>query len=355
MTKLSALFPPADLARAVLDGYVRVQTHPTLPWSIFNYTDKASWENYWTPVTLQCRGLVIDDKGNIIARPFPKFFNYGQPGAADIGLEDEIVAFDKADGSLGILLPNGEVCTRGSFTSEQAVWATTWWKETRGSRMIHPDITQLFEIVYPGNRIVIDYGDIEGLIALGSIHIETGDFSPPLQRSVSEYRVVAQFPHRTLQHALSAPPRANAEGLVIWKPSTNERVKIKYDEYVRLHKFLTGVNERHIWEVLAANGDTAVAFSGAPDEFHAWIKQVSDRLLAEFDAMHDKVTVEYLTIVRELPFVHERKVFVEQVIDRQDKAFLFALYDGKQVDAMIWRMLKPKGGATFRKVDSDAD
>jgi RNA ligase len=63
------------------DGLVQKQVHPTLPLTIWNYTPKTQYgelyNNYifWDDVTLQCRGLVTDDKGNVVARPFKKFFN----------------------------------------------------------------------------------------------------------------------------------------------------------------------------------------------------------------------------------------------------------------------------------------
>ena len=57
------------------DGLLYKQTHPTLPLTIWNYTPKVQYENTWDEITLQCRGLVTDDNGNVVARPFKKFFN----------------------------------------------------------------------------------------------------------------------------------------------------------------------------------------------------------------------------------------------------------------------------------------
>ena len=57
------------------EGLVYKQVHPTLPLTIWNYSEKVQYENLWDDVTLQTRGLVTDDKGNVVARPFKKFFN----------------------------------------------------------------------------------------------------------------------------------------------------------------------------------------------------------------------------------------------------------------------------------------
>ncbi len=56
------------------DNLVYKQVHPTLPLTIWNYSEKVQYDNLWDDITLQTRGLVTDDKGNVVARPFKKFF-----------------------------------------------------------------------------------------------------------------------------------------------------------------------------------------------------------------------------------------------------------------------------------------
>ena len=57
------------------DGWLIKQTHPTLDLTIWNYSPKVQYEKLWDDITLQCRGLVTDNEGNVVARPFKKFFN----------------------------------------------------------------------------------------------------------------------------------------------------------------------------------------------------------------------------------------------------------------------------------------
>ena len=70
------------------------------------------------------RGLVVNDDGKIIARTQPKFFNdYEVKGALP---SHPFEVYKKLDGSLVIVsFYEGKpfFCTRGSFTSEQAVKA----------------------------------------------------------------------------------------------------------------------------------------------------------------------------------------------------------------------------------------
>src|SRR5690349_16609824 len=98
-----------DLLAAMLaNGYVRSQTHPALPLRIFNYSEKTQYERMWNPVTRTCRGLIINDEtGEIVARPFPKFFNYGEPATEGLDTSGPACTTDKMDGSLGIMYPTG--------------------------------------------------------------------------------------------------------------------------------------------------------------------------------------------------------------------------------------------------------
>ena len=179
--RVSEMFAESDLADAIAAGLVRVQHHPEFELSIYNYSDACVWESQWSPVTLACRGLIVEDiSRRVVARPYPKFFNHGQLEAPELGLDEEVVVMDKADGSLGILFPlPGEhgyaVATRGSFASEQAQWATRFFQRVYADVFSpNPAWTYLFEIVYPENRVVLDYGDTEDLILLGAVEIASG-------------------------------------------------------------------------------------------------------------------------------------------------------------------------------------
>lgn len=82
------------------------QSHPEDPdVRIFNYTQVCQYEKAWDDVTRNCRGLIMNVKtGEVLARPFPKFFNYQEHLANGWPIPDgEPVITEKMDGSLGIL------------------------------------------------------------------------------------------------------------------------------------------------------------------------------------------------------------------------------------------------------------
>lgn len=108
---------------------------------LFNYTNAAQFANRWNWFERQSRGLILNrETGEVVARPFPKFFNWGetnQPTASLVELTEKI------DGSLGILYRhNGEfkIATRGSFTSDQALWPARRSKTTISRRCHRPTL-----------------------------------------------------------------------------------------------------------------------------------------------------------------------------------------------------------------------
>ena len=82
------------------DGLLHKQTHPTYDLTIWNYSQKVQYEKLWDDITMQCRGLVTNSKGQIVARPFKKFFNLEEMDSPPSG---EFKVYEKMDGSLGIL------------------------------------------------------------------------------------------------------------------------------------------------------------------------------------------------------------------------------------------------------------
>ena len=56
-------------------GLIIINKHPSLNIFIINYTEKVQYDGLWDSFLLQARGLVVDEEGNIVARPFKKFFN----------------------------------------------------------------------------------------------------------------------------------------------------------------------------------------------------------------------------------------------------------------------------------------
>lgn len=331
------------LSEALANGHIRTQVSPDGSLRIFNYTEKAQYERAWNAATLQCRGLIVDPDGNVIARPFPKFFNADEPEAQSAAT-GAVTVMDKLDGSLGILYPTPSgfrIATRGSFASEQAIHATDIFQRRYATWTPPAGVTALFEIIYPENRIVLDYGPLDDLVLLGGIDIKTGLYVPIADIDWPGHKA-SIFPYASLTEALTAPPRPNAEGYVVHFHETDHRVKIKQEDYKALHRIVTGWNERTIWEHLASGAQLTDLAAGLPDEFHAWATSVGNELLRKHGALIEDAETAYRTLTEYvLPAGWGRKDFALEAAKHELRPALFSLLDGKDINEWIWKQIRP--------------
>jgi RNA ligase len=349
-TQLEDLFDPALLARMLEDRFVKATPHPTLPLDIYNYTARAQYDNVWNPVTTACRGLIVEHgTGRIIARPFTKFFNLAQhPDGTLPG--GEVRVTEKMDGSLGIVYPTPDghaIATRGSFSSTQALHATAVWRDRyAGTADLCPSWTYLAEIVYPANRIVVDYGAMDDLVLLGAVDTATGASIPlELARAGWPGPVVTEHPYHTVADALAAPQRENREGYVVHFVETDLRVKCKHDTYVRLHRLFTGVSERRVWEALRAGENIEQWLEEVPDELYDFVHTTRANMLAQYDTMLATLRDHDAAIRAELGPVFTRKAYAAAVAALHDTyplaRGLFHLLDCNVPSAMLWDQIRP--------------
>lgn len=339
------LFSQAEYEDMLDDRYIRVNQHPTRPLRIINYTESAQYDNEWNNVTKQCRGLIVDANNNVIARPFDKFLNYGQNQADILLLDYEVQVTDKMDGSLGIiyhLRGEGywEAATRGSFNSDQADFANDLLRE-RFYGKLDPTWTYLVEIIYPGNRIVLDYGDQKDLVLLGARNIKTGAVRLPNEVTEWVGPRTQTFSYKTLREALAAPQRPNAEGFVVYFPELDHRIKIKQDDYIALHKIVTGLTKRRIWESMKERKSLEEILDVIPDEWHDWTMKAYwdiDTDLRGISRSINDVYFPYLSKASVMLYEQgiewnvrdHRKIFAELVKDHPYKGFMFMLLSGNE-------------------------
>ena len=339
MIHYTDLFTPGQLYDAIDNKHVTVREHPDLPLRILNYTPAAQYSRAWNDCTRACRGLILDHEGTVVARPFPKFFNHGELDQynIDIDLDAPVSVWDKLDGSLGIVYPTPDgpaVATRGSFTSDQAVWATGWLRRRMPGYRVRQGLTDLVEIIYPENRIVVDYGDMATLVGIATIDLATGETFPSEWPGLT----ARQFDADTLFDALRLPPRDNAEGIVIHDHTAGRLIKVKQDDYVRLHRIVTGWNDRTVWEWLRDGNDPAAIAEQVPDEFYQWVQKTVQRLTTQH---HDLITTAHDAYRQTAG--GSRKDFAIAIKDHPLRAALFMLADGKNIDMWAWDQIRPKG------------
>lgn len=334
-------------------GLITARTHPSEDLIIWNYTPQCQFVRAWDDVTLQARGLITKSDGTIVARPFSKFFNY-EEYQGTLPLEPFKVT-EKMDGSLGILYFSNnipQIATRGSFTSDQALRAT----KILHNRYQHffsyfintADYTYLFEIVYPENRIVVDYGNMEDLVLLAVICTETGiecNIHDPATTNTWPFPVVKYYDGIADIAHLRKLDGANREGFVI-RFESGLRLKVKFAEYVRLHRILTQVNARVIWERLRDHQAFDDLLDRVPDEFYTWIANVRDELLAQYKAIEDQCRALY----EQVKYLSTRKEQAEIVIKHRElSAVVFRMLDNKDYEELLWKQVRPQAERPFKE------
>jgi T4 RnlA family RNA ligase len=336
--------------KAIEERLISVQKHPTADLWIYNYTEKAQYDHVWTPETVMCRGLILDKEGNIIARPFRKFFNLGEldsPYAPQINLNQPFDVYEKMDGSLGILYfldKKPYIATRGSFTSDQATEANKILQEKYVDFRFDPKLTFLFEIVYPKNRIVINYGKTRDLYLLAVIETATGK---ELSTPTGGFPTPKYYDYENLEEIKTMMDKKDVtdEGFVI-RFQDGERAKIKYDDYVRLHRLITGVTARRIWDLLRnkQTKELKEMTERVPEEFLEWVKDTKKELNKQYGEIYQQA---YLLCAgaRTLPTRKEQAELVLKM-PRLSGA-CFKMLDNKDVSEVIWKMIKPEAEKPF--------
>ena len=328
-------------------GYLVKQDHPTLPISIYNYSRTCQYEGRWDDITLNCRGLILDNEGNVIAKSFPKFFNMEEMKEIP---NEPFQVYEKMDGSLGIVFHyNGEwhLASKGSFISEQAVKGREMLYKYDTSKM-NKHYTYLFEIIYKENRIVVDY-DFDDLVLLSVMDYDTGaEFSLDYVNAL-DFRVVKRYNSITDYKQLKSMINNDQEGFVV-KFSSGTRMKIKGEEYVRLHRIMTGLSNVDIWEILKNGEDIEQYLEKVPDEFDKWVRNWVMRLgYAKYSVrehcgkIHDYFRYGKYNDVDPEPTKKDFALHLQACnIESHYKSILFAMWDGKDYEHMLWKIIKPK-------------
>jgi RNA ligase len=359
---LEKIFDPDLLRRHIADGNVTVGLHPDLGLRIYNYTAKCQWSRSWDDVTRQCRGLIATEDGEIIARPFPKFFSYGEVRPPNFVMTKWPVVTEKMDGSLGILWSYENhvgIATRGSFVSDQAKRASKMFYDIDAPLL--DGHTYLFEILYPENRIVVDYGGLSELVLLTIIKNSTGeDLAPWEYEEWPGTKVQQHFGVKTIDEAYRiGAERTEGEGVVAcWyqhgKPSF--RMKVKCAAYVRLHRIVTGVSSKTVWEHLRDGKPFDELLDHVPDEWSAWLRSTIDELQVAFATMVASVNDDFTECCEGLPEQpHDRRrTFASRATKKPNSAALFRKYDGKDYEEVLWKQLQPKFSKPFRDIADES-
>ena len=333
-------------------GYVRAVNHQTLPLIVWNYTPVVQFDKLFGeyPLLRSCRGLVTDLEGNIVGRGFDKFFNWEEHTISEFpDSSQKIEITEKLDGSLLIVFRyNDQVVysTRGSFYSDQAIAGGKLFRELYNEDWIEAGYTYLFEYISPDNRIVVSY-DKSDLVHLAKIDNSNG-FDLERDSKFKCVNVVEMegscfsdiFAGYSKLKSLNSP---NKEGFVVRAlsdgTSPDWRCKIKFDDYIKLHRIVTGVSNKTVWEMLRDGSSIDSMLEICPDEFNEWLKNTKASFELKFLEVESRAKYSY-DCVRELPTRKEQAMTL-MTDHKEVSAIVFKMLDGSDYSVSIWNMIKP--------------
>ena len=231
------------------------------------YQDKDTFEY---PELMECRGIKFDKEGLIIARPFRKFFNYGEQGS-DLPIHRPHTITTKLDGSMihpALLGRHLYFMTRKGHTdvakkAERFVLSSKAQYAAFSRHMINNGWTPIFEYVGPDNRILLRY-DESSLVLLAARHMVEGTIMSPVDLiDVAEsYEIPLVSEPEGMEGDLIADVAKfvehtrgliDAEGYVIYFDD-GYMVKIKAEDYVLKHRALDDFSSKKKVVALCAQG-----------------------------------------------------------------------------------------------------
>ena len=345
----------AELDRRVAEGLINRDVQADL--ALYNYTRKCQYGEAWDEFTTVARGLVVDTaQREIVALPFPKFFNYGERSHALPALPFEVTA--KMDGSLGIgFFHDGvwRISTRGRLKSSQSVLGETLLRKHAATSLLNPHLTYLFEIIHPDNRIIIDYRGWEGLVLLSAYDRRDGMELPYSRLTEEAARVslppVAAVTCDSVEDLLAraAVLPASEEGFVV-RFANNYRVKIKGREYLKRHLLVYKITPLFVCDMIQ-NGESLDDFRQTlPEELRPNFDAICEIFDRRFRETLDRYREIHRRIVDDIDFTDNdaeyRKRFAGRVMEitandgAVDKAVLFAIRAERPVDELKKMILK---------------
>jgi len=345
------------LTHHIKQNNIRVSKHPEYELYLYKYTQACVFNSSWDKITLMCRGLALDNEYNIIANCIPKFFNIeelSQERIPKINLDQPFTATVKEDGSLIqmfnykgkiIITSSGGFCNDYTKQAEEVLNIIKYDNSLKNFIIDHPGYNFIFELISPLTRVVISYD----YTTLKLITIRDTNGNEPIE-DILQFKIlgmpyVNQIKFNSISELLQEKESKfnNREGYVLTFKD-GSRVKVKYDEYFTLHKLLTKISKKFVWETLS-NG-IALDLENIPDEAFKDIERWSNEIQTSFSDLYIKNLKIFNIILESVENTFDRKQFANYVISnyKEYSNILFALYDEDEnrINKLIWKHIEPK-------------
>ena len=343
----------------VKHGYLRKTENNDLV--LYGYTDQCTFERAWqTCYTRDARGIIFEKKtGRLVAKPFPKFFNLGE--MEEVSLlnlpKEPYEVFEKCDGSLGIIYYYGgkwNVATRGSLNSEQAIKGAELLKKYN-LFSLPTNCTFLVEIIYPENKIIVNYGDEQKLVLLGGYSVQSQEegaweWIEQIARLIG--MPIAKKYDYTIDQMIEMQKTMpkDEEGFVV-RFEGGTRVKIKGHEYMRIAKMISQMSPLSFWEAMEEGRVSRFYVQQLPEEFRSEYEPMIDTLEKQYSYTLSAIDEDARTLRHiDIDTKEGKKQLGLLVQGKNDlkhphAMFLYLGRQGKALDKYILKYIRPTGNA----------
>jgi len=313
---------------------IKVKRHPHFR-NLVHFSYNQIESPLYEPLVQECRGLILDQDDNwkVVAFPYKKFFNHGEPYAAKIDWNTARV-YEKLDGTLITLYHydgDWHIATTGTPDADAPVsdfgftFQDLFWKVWDELDYVLPeawsDYTFMFELMTPYNRVVVNYNN-NRIVLHGLRNNQTLQEERP-ERAASSlgFKCVRSFDLKSLEEVINAARELDflkQEGFVVADAYFN-RLKIKNPQYVVYHHLKSSFSIKKAVDIIR-NGETAEFVSYFPE-----LANILHQLKEHYDQLIGKVYRLY-NIYKN---IDSDKQFAEYALQHDVAHILFALRRGK--------------------------
>lgn len=313
-------------------------------------------EDFVGAMRRECRGLIFDKQGNLISRPFHKFFNLGEreetlPRMVDFSASHMIM--DKADGSMvRPLIINGKVFlgTKMGITdialdaTKLLTFEQTLWLREK----VMAGKTPIMEYVSPTNKIVLHY-EKSDLVILAVRDNFTGIYEDFEDAPFSKPALYGSLTTSLDEYVQKVRNEVGREGDII-RFSNGHMLKVKADEYVRIHKVKDRIRtDRNILDIIIHEEiDDVIAILDEPDI--AMVREYEQKFDDAFNNVMGRL--EGLIMIAKTVYGGEKKrvalELVPSLLFKEDSSFIFAVLGGADLRERVIEHIKKSVGNTTR-------
>jgi RNA ligase len=194
------------------------------------------------------------------------------------------------------------------------------------TKALNPNTTYCAEVIYPENRIVVAY-DTPQLCLLSAYEADGRELTPEESTKVAEEAKFTRptlFSFDTIDAMLAKAKVLDGghEGFVV-RLHTGDRLKIKGDEYIRLHRVRGKVTPLGLWEMMLAGDDLEkVRF------------ELEEEVRKDFDTIRRLIEGQLVPLVDELKEAYElTKSMSDRDLGIQMKTGKWK--DGKSINELV--------------------